>query len=552
MYRYDDFDRAFLEERVAQFRDQVARRLAGDLNEDEFKPLRLMNGLYLQLHAYMLRIAIPYGTLSSLQMRRLAEVAQRWDRGYGHFTTRQNIQLNWIRLEDAPDIIAALAEVDMHGIQTSGNCIRNVTADQYAGVAADEIEDPRIWAEILRQWSTNHPEFSFLPRKFKIAVTGAELDRAAIRVHDIGLRMCRAPDGSTGFEVVVGGGLGRTPLIGKTIRDFLPKDDLLGYLEAVMRVYNALGRRDNLYKARVKILVHDIGAERMAAMVDEEFQAIQAEGGVALDPVLVARIQDHFAPPAYAPAPEGPPEVLALERADPAFARWRATNTAAHREPGYVIVNLSLKPHGRPPGDATSGEMRAVADMADRWSLGEIRVAHEQNLVLPHVRQADLPDLWRAAAAIGFATPNIGHLTDIIACPGMDYCALATARSIPIAERLADRFKNLDRLHDIGPFRINISGCINACGHHHVGHVGLLGVDKNGEEFYQITLGGSAEEDTAIGRIVGPAVSSADVVDAIERLVETYVDIREAGETFLETCRRVGNAPFKESIYAAA
>jgi sulfite reductase (NADPH) hemoprotein beta-component len=552
MYRYDDFDRAFLAERTAQFRDQVARRLSGDLSEDEFKPLRLMNGLYLQLHAYMLRIAVPYGTLSAVQMRRLADVAERWDRGYGHFTTRQNIQLNWIRLEDAPDIMAALAEVDMHGIQTSGNCIRNVTADQYAGVAADEIEDPRVWAEILRQWSTNHPEFSFLPRKFKIAVTGAEFDRAAIRVHDIGLRMRRGPGGAVGFEVVVGGGLGRTPLVGRTICDFLPKDDLLGYLEAVMRVYNALGRRDNLYKSRIKILVHDVGAEEMGRMVAAEFEAIQAEGGVALDPDLVRRIQDHFAPPAYAPAPEAPADVAALERSDPAFARWLSANTAAHREPGYAIVNLSLKPHGRPPGDATADEMRAVADMAERWSLGEVRVAHEQNLVLPHVRRADLPAVWRAAVAIGFATPNIGLLTDIIACPGLDYCALATARSIPIAERLADRFRDLDRLHDIGPFRVNISGCINACGHHHVGHVGLLGVDKNGEEFYQITLGGSSEADTAIGRIVGPAVSSADVVDAIERLVDTYVAIRDQGETFLDTCRRVGNAPFKESIYAAA
>ncbi len=552
MYRYDEFDRAFLAERTAQFRDQVARRLAGDLSEDEFKPLRLMNGLYLQLHAYMLRIAIPYGTLSSAQMRRLAEVARRWDRGYGHFTTRQNLQLNWIRLEDAPDVMEALADVDMHGIQTSGNCIRNVTADQYAGVAADEIEDPRIWAEIIRQWSTLHPEFTFLPRKFKIAVTGAELDRAAIRVHDIGLRMRPGRDGGAGFEVVVGGGLGRTPLVGKTIREFLPKDDLLAYLEAVMRVYNALGRRDNIYKARIKILVHDLGAERMAAMVEEEFASVQKEGGVALDPDLVARIRAHFAPPDYAPAPHEPPEVLALERADPAFARWRRTNTARHREPGYAIVNLSLKPHGRPPGDATTDEMMAVADIADRWSLGEIRVAHEQNLVLPHVRQADLPELWKAVAAIGFATPNIGYLTDIIACPGLDYCALATARSIPIAERLADRFRDLDRLHDIGPFRINISGCINACGHHHVGHVGLLGVDKNGEEFYQITLGGSAEEDTAIGRIIGPAVSSAEVVDAIERIVETYVDLRQPGETFLDTCRRVGNAPFKDRIYVAA
>lgn len=381
---------------------------------------------------------------------------------------------------------------------------------------------------------------------------GAEFDRAAIRVHDIGLRMRRDPGGAAGFEVVVGGGLGRTPLVGRTIRDFLPKDDLLGYLEAVMRVYNALGRRDNLYKSRIKILVHDVGAEEMGRLVDAEFRAIQADGGVALDPDLVRRIQDHFAPPAYASAPADPDAVRALERADPAFARWVATNTAAHREPGHAIVNLSLKPHGRPPGDATAAEMRAVADMAERWSLGEIRVAHEQNLVLPHVRRADLPAVWRAAQEIGFATPNIGLLTDIIACPGLDYCALATARSIPVAERLADRFRDLDRLHAIGPFRINISGCINACGHHHVGHVGLLGVDKNGEEFYQITLGGNSDNDTAIGRIVGPAVSSAEVVDAIERLVETYVAIREEGETFLETCRRVGNGPFKESIYAAA
>ncbi|MGE0714542.1 MAG: nitrite/sulfite reductase [Alphaproteobacteria bacterium] len=552
MYRYDDFDRGFIAERVAQFRDQVARRLAGDLSEDEFKPLRLMNGLYLQLHAYMLRIAIPYGTLSSTQMRKLAEVARRWDRGFGHFTTRQNIQLNWIRLEDAPDAIAALAEVDMHAIQTSGNCIRNVTADQYAGVAADEIEDPRIWAEIIRQWSTLHPEFTFLPRKFKIAVTGAELDRAAIRVHDIGLRLRRDDRGAVGFEVVVGGGLGRTPLIGKTIREFLPKDDLLAYLEAVMRVYNALGRRDNIYKARIKILVHDIGAEKMAEMVEEELAAVKAEGMPALDPDLVANIRGHFAPPAYAPAPEAPPEVALLERVDREFARWRRTNTAPHREPGYVIVNLSLKPVGRPPGDASADEMDAVADLADRFSLGELRVAHEQNLVLPHVRQQDLPALWAAAKAIGFATPNIGYLTDIIACPGMDYCALATARSIPVAQRISERFRDLDRLHDIGGLRLNISGCINACGHHHVGHIGLLGVDKNGEEFYQITVGGSAEEETAIGRIIGPAVSSEDVVDAVERLVEAYVEMRGPGEPFLDAWRRLGPAPFKERVYAAA
>jgi len=551
VYRYDAFDRAFLAERVAEFRDQVARRLAGELTEEQFKPLRLMNGLYLQLHAYMLRVAIPYGTLSSIQLRRLAEIARRWDRGYGHFTTRQNIQFNWIRLADAPDILAALAEVDMHAIQTSGNCIRNVTADQYAGVAADEIEDPRVWAEIIRQWSTLHPEFSFLPRKFKIAVTAAEEDRAAIRVHDIGLRLRRDDAGRVGFEVVVGGGLGRTPLVGRTVRDFLPKDDLLAYLEAVLRVYNALGRRDNIYKARVKILLHDLGTDEVRRMVEAEFADILAEGRIALDPALVAAIVEQFRPPDYPPAPVDPPELAALERAEPAFARWRQTNTAPHRVPGRAIVNLSLKPLGRPPGDAGADEMDAVADIAERWSMGEIRVAHEQNLVLPHVRVADLPAVWRAADAIGFATPNIGRLSDIIACPGLDYCSLATARSIPVAERLAERFRDLDRLHDIGPMRINISGCINACGHHHVGHVGLLGVDKNGEEFYQITLGGDAGLDTAIGRIVGPAVSSDGVVDAVERLVDAYLDHRDAGETFLDTYRRLGAAPFKERIYAA-
>ncbi|MGE0723386.1 MAG: nitrite/sulfite reductase, partial [Alphaproteobacteria bacterium] len=546
MYRYDAFDRAFLQERTAQFRDQVARRLAGDLTEDEFKPLRLMNGLYLQLHAYMLRVAIPYGTLSSGQMRALADVARRFDRGYGHFTTRQNIQFNWLRLDQAPDAIARLAEADMHGIQTSGNCIRNVTADQYAGVAAGEIEDPRIWAEIIRQWSTLHPEFSFLPRKFKIAITGSPHDRAAVRVHDIGLRMHRDAGGEVGFEVIVGGGLGRTPLIGKTIRAFLPRAELLAYLEAILRVYNALGRRDNIYKARIKILVHDVGAEAMAAMVEDEYALVRNENLLALGPATIAAIAAHFAPPAYVPAPVDPPAVRALSFEDAAFARWRATNTVRHREAGYVIVNLSLKPEGRPPGDASAAEMEAVADMAERFSLGEIRVAHEQNLVLPHVREEDLPAVWRAAQAIGFATPNIGRLTDIIACPGLDYCALATARSIPIAERLSRRFADLDRLHDIGPLQLNISGCINACGHHHVGHIGLLGVDKGGEEFYQVTIGGSPGEDAAIGGIIGPAVSSADVVDTIERLVETYLDRRGAGETFLDTYRRIGARPFKE------
>ncbi|MCW5772105.1 MAG: nitrite/sulfite reductase [Rhodospirillaceae bacterium] len=551
MYRYDKIDRTFVAERVAQFRDQVRRRLAGALSEDEFKPLRLMNGLYLQLHAYMLRVAIPYGTLSSRQLRMLAHIARRYDRGYGHFTTRQNIQFNWIKLEEAPDILADLAAVEMHALQTSGNCIRNVTADHWAGAAPDEIEDPRIWSEIIRQWSSLHPEFSFLPRKFKIAVTGAPNDRAAVRVHDIGLRMLRNEAGEAGFEVIVGGGLGRTPMIGKTIRSFLPKRHLLSYLEAVLRVYNAYGRRDNLYKSRIKILVHEVGAAELARRVEEEWAQIR-DGALDVPAEVVAGIAEHFKPPAFEPQPALAREVEALAAADPAFARWLAANVAPHREPGHAIVALSLKPEGKPPGDATAAQMNAVADLADSYSYGEIRVSHEQNLILPHVPRAELPVLWRALTALNLATPNAGKLTDIICCPGLDYCSLANARSIPVSQRLSQRFADIARVHEIGELKIKMSGCINACGHHHVGHIGLLGVDKNGEEFYQITLGGSAENDAAIGAIVGPAVSSERVVDAVENLIGTYLERRAQGERFLDTYRRIGAEPFKERLNAAA
>jgi sulfite reductase (NADPH) hemoprotein beta-component len=551
MYTYDEHDRTFVAERVAQFRDQVNRRLAGELTEEQFKPLRLTNGLYLQLHAYMLRVAIPYGTLSSKQMRMLAHIARRYDRGYGHFTTRQNIQFNWIKLEDAPDALADLASVEMHALQTSGNCIRNTTADQWAGVAVDEIEDPRVWCEIIRQWSSVHPEFTFLPRKFKIAVTGSPHDRAAVRVHDIGLRLHRNKEGEVGFEVIVGGGLGRTPMIGKTIREFLPKRHLLSYLEAVLRAYNLAGRRDNLYKARIKILVHEIGTEEMRRRVEAEWAVIR-DGALELPAETIAAISSHFAPPAYEPQPALDLAVERLRLENAAFARWLKTNVAPHREAGYAIVNLSLKPEGAPPGDASAAQMEAVADLAEAYSLEEIRVSHEQNLVLPHVKRADLPELWRKLEAIDLATPNLGLVSDIIACPGLDYCALANARSIPVAQQITRRFADLKRQHDIGELKIKISGCINACGHHHVGHIGLLGVDKNGEEFYQITLGGDGTETTSLGRIIGPAVPIDDVVDAVENLVETYLATRRPGERFVDTYRRLGDAPFKERLYAAA
>ncbi len=550
MYRYDEFDHTLVTERVHQFRDQVERRLSGELTEDQFKPLRLMNGLYLQLHAYMLRVAVPYGTLSSTQMRKLAYIARRYDKGYGHFTTRQNIQFNWPKLEETPDILAELAEVEMHAIQTSGNCIRNTTSDQFAGAAADEIEDPRVYCEIIRQWSTLHPEFTFLPRKFKIAVTGADHDRAAVRVHDIGLQMCRNEAGEVGFEVIVGGGLGRTPVIGQTIREFLPKQHLLSYLEAILRVYNQLGRRDNLYKARIKILVRSEGIENFKRLVEEEWSHIK-DSALQLPEDEIARIETYFAPPRYECLDDTVREFEVKRFEDRDFASWVRTNVTAHKEPGYAVATISLKPTGKPPGDASAWQMDAIADLAESYSFSEIRVTHEQNLVLPNVKKADLYALWQSLRDVELATPNAGLLSDMIACPGLDYCNLANARSIPVAQRISERFSDLERQHDIGSLKIKISGCINACGHHHVGHIGLLGVDKKGEEFYQITLGGSADENTAIGKIVGPAFSYDDVVDAVEKIVDTYLNIRSEDEEFSDTFRRVGLTPFKETLYAA-
>ena len=550
MYRYDEFDRTLVDERVAQFREQVARRHTGELSEDEFRPLRLMNGLYLQLHAYMLRVAVPYGTLSSRQMRQLAHIARRYDKGYGHFTTRQNIQYNWIKLEEAPDILADLAAVEMHAIQTSGNCIRNVTADHFAGAAADEIEDPRVTAEVIRQWSTLHPEFSFLPRKFKVAVTGATEDRAAIKVHDIGLQMCRDGRGRVGFKVVVGGGLGRTPIIGKTIREFLPKRHLLSYLEAILRVYNEEGRRDNIYKARIKILVNDLGAEKFAEKVEAEWRELK-DLEVDLPVGEFRRIETYFAPPAFETLPDTDRGFEAKRFEDRNFARWVANNVAAHKVPGYAIVTISLKPEGGVPGDASAAQMEAVADLAERYSFDEVRVSHEQNLVLAHVRKADLYAVWQGLVDADLASANAGLVSDIIACPGLDYCNLANARSIPVAQRISNRFADIQRQQSIGGLKIKISGCINACGHHHVGHIGILGVDKKGEEFYQITLGGSADENAALGRIVGPAFSGDTVIDAVETIVDTYVGLRQDSEAFNDTLARVGFEPFKEKLYAA-
>ncbi|HEY6980652.1 nitrite/sulfite reductase [Reyranella sp.] len=550
-YRYDEYDRRLVGERVEQFRDQVRRRLAGELTEEQFKPLRLTNGLYLQLHAYMLRIAIPYGTLSSRQLRKLAEISRKYDRGYGHFTTRQNLQLHWIKLEQAPDAIAALAEVDMHSIQTSGNCVRNTTADHFAGAAVDEIEDPRVWCEIVRQWSTLHPEFSFLPRKFKIAITGSPNDRAAVRVHDIGLRLWRNDQGEVGFEVIVGGGLGRTPMIGKTLREFLPKDELLAYLEATLRVYNRYGRRDNLFKARIKILVHEIGAEKMCEEVEAEYESMK-DSALRLAPETIEAIAGQFAPPPLQPGRTRVPEVEALKLEDRNFALWLKSNVAPHRVPGHAIVTASLKPAGAPPGDASAAQMEGVADIADAYSQSEIRVSHEQNLVLPHVAIEDLPAVYRALDRLGFAEANVGKITDIIACPGLDYCALANARSIPVAQRISRHFAALSRQHDIGDLKIKISGCINACGHHHVGHIGILGVDKNGIELYQISLGGDVDFGrTALGTILGPAVPAEKIVDAVDALVATYLEARSAGERFVDTYRRLGVQPFKDRVYAA-
>ncbi len=549
MYVYDEFDRTFIAERAAQFRDQVARRLSGELTEDEFKPLRLMNGVYLQLHAYMLRIAIPYGTLSSKQLRKLAHVARVYDRGYGHFTTRQNLQLNWIKLSDMPEVLEVLAEAGIHTIQTSGNCIRNTTTDQWGGAGPDEIEDPRFWAEIVRQWSTLHPEFSFLPRKFKIAITGSPHDRAAIKIHDIGLRMITNAGDETGFEVSVGGGLGRTPFIAKVIRNFLPKQDLLSYLEAILRVYNTHGRRDNIYKARIKILVHDLGVQRFAAEVEEEWSRIK-DGYLKLDPAFVADTRSRFIYPQYEDLDDDPGALRRVLATDAEFALWHQNSVSRHKTPGYAIVTLSLKPPGKPPGDVTSGQMEAIAGLADEYSCGEIRVGHEQNLALPHVRQEDLPELWRKLDELGVATPNVNLVTDIICCPGLDYCSLANARSIPVAMEIARRFEQIDKARSIGRLHINISGCINACGHHHVGHIGLLGVEKNDKEFYQITLGGKADEDARLGQLLGPAIPYEDVVDTVERVVNRYLELRlNEGELFIDTVKRLGVAPFKETLH---
>ena len=549
MYEYTEFDRAFLAERNAQFRAQVARRLDGSLTEDEFKPLRLMNGLYLQLHAYMLRVAIPYGTLNSAQMRQLALLAEKWDKGYGHFTTRQNIQYNWPKLSDVPDMLDALAEVGLHAIQTSGNTIRNVTADHFAGAAADELADPRPVAELIRQWSTDHPEFQFLPRKFKIAITGSPNDRAVTRAHDIGLRMV-ARDGEAGFEVIVGGGLGRTPMIGQVIRDFLPRADLLPYLEAIVSVYNLLGRRDNKYKARIKITVHENGIDTIRDLVEERFATLRAAFNGA-DQALLAQIEPQFAPPAFA-ARDTHPFDIAYQN-DPVFRSWADTNLSAHRRADHAIVSISLKAHGATPGDATAGQMRLMADLAARYAYDELRISHEQNVILPHVARADLPALHAALKSAGLGTANIGLISDIIACPGMDYCALATARSIPIAQEIATHFEALKLEHDIGPLKIKISGCINACGHHHVGHIGILGLDRAGVENYQITLGGDGTEDAVIGERAGPGFAAEDLLPAIERLIRAYLALREdASETFLQTYRRLGVAPFKAALYPEA
>ncbi|WP_440468152.1 nitrite/sulfite reductase [Pseudomonas sp. YH-1] len=550
MYRYDDYDRALVRERVAQFRDQVQRRLSDELSEEEFLPLRLQNGLYLQKHAYMLRVAIPYGTLSSGQMRILAWIAREHDRGYGHFTTRQNIQFNWVELARVPDILERLADVEMHAIQTSGNCVRNITTEAFAGVAADEFLDPRPLAEILRQWSTVNPEFLFLPRKFKIALCAAEEDRAAVMMHDIGLYLRRAEDGELRLKVLVGGGLGRTPMLGQVIRDDLPWWHLLSYVEAILRVYNRHGRRDNKYKARIKILVKALGIEAFSREVEEEWQHLRdGEAQLTLDEYQ--RVAAAFDPPVYAPSDD-----LAFGTAlaaDAAFARWVSRNVRPHRVPGYASVVLSTKPGAEaPPGDATAEQMERVADWAERFGFGEIRVAHEQNLVLPDVRKADLHALWREACAAGLGTPNQGLLTDIIACPGGDFCALANAKSIPIAQGIQQRFEDLDYLHDLGDLSLNISGCMNACGHHHIGNIGILGVDKNGSEWYQITLGGAQGTKSALGKVIGPSFSAAEVPDVIEALVQTYVEQRGAGERFVETVERIGLEPFKARVYRQA
>jgi sulfite reductase (NADPH) hemoprotein beta-component len=550
MYQYDTIDKEFVADRAAEFREQVSRRLAGEITEDQFKPIRLLNGLYLQLHAYMLRIAIPYGSLNARKLRKLAYIARTYDKGYGHFTTRTNLQLHWIKLKDAPEILDHLAEVEMHSMQTSGNTIRNVTADPYAGATADELDDPRVWAEVIRQWSTVHPEFSFLPRKFKIAVTAAAKDRAATKIYDIGLAMRRGRGGELGFEVMVGGGLGRTPYLGPTIREFLPTRHLLSYLQAILRVYNRHGRRDNIWKARIKVLVATLGAEEFARQVEAEWEKTQKDV-VDLPDTELARIRGGFTP-LFAKLPPRSEPFEAAKATDPAFARWARNNVHPHKQPGYAIVDVSLKKPGETPGDMSWEQMEIVADLAERFSLDDVRVHYTQNLILPHVREDDLPAVYQALKGAGLATPNMDLVTDIIACPGLDYCALANARAIPIAQQIANRFTDDEKAEAVGELKIKISGCINACGHHHVGHIGILGVDKKGEEFYQVTLGGSGAEDASLGQMLGPALPADRVAEAVEQMVEVYLRERKDGERFLDTYRRTGVAPFKEAVYADA
>ena len=543
MYKYDEYDQAIVDQRVDEFRDQVRRRLSGELTEDQFKPLRLMNGLYLQLHAYMLRVAVPYGTLDGRQMRMLGHIARKYDRGYGHFTTRQNIQFNWIQLDQTPDILQELATVEMHAIQTSGNCIRNISSDQFAGAAADEVADPRPWAELIRQWSTFHPEFTYLPRKFKICVIAADEDRAAMRLHDIGIGL-HVRDGELGAKIYVGGGMGRTPMISHEIRDFVPADDLMSYLEACLRVYNRYGRRDNIYKARIKILLHEIGPDEYRRQVEEEFAAVK---GLGLDPprAELERITSHFGAPDFDTNAS-----TELDRSDPDFAVWLDQNVKAHKQPGYAIVNISLKPIGGIPGDASADQIDVMADLGTRYSFDELRVTHAQNIVLPHVRIADLHAVWSALNDAGLAEANLDLISDIIACPGLDYCSLANARSIPLAQKIATRFGSLDRQRDLGELKLKISGCINACGHHHAGHIGILGVDKKGEEAYQLLLGGSGAEDASLAKILGPGFDENGIVAAVDKLIAFYRTTRsDPSERFLDTYRRLGPAPFKEAVY---
>jgi sulfite reductase (NADPH) hemoprotein beta-component len=549
MYRYDQFDHQITAERVAQFRDQVRRRLSGELTEDEFRILRLQNGLYMQIHAYMLRIAVPYGLLSAAQVRMLAHIARKYDRGYGHFTTRQNIQFNWLKLQDAPDALADLASVEMHANQTSGNCIRNITSDEFAGVARDELVDPRPYAEILRQWSTFHPEFAYLPRKFKIAITGAEQDRAAIAVHDIGLAVVKNAQGEIGFRVLVGGGLGRTPVIGTEISAFVPWQHAITYLESIVRVYNEYGRRDNMFKARIKILVKALGIEEFKRQVEADWQFTK-DGPCTITVEELNRVAAYFIAPAYEQLPEGNAAVTALQRDNKAFANWVQRNVKPHKVPGYAAALLSLKKTGIAPGDATAEQMDAAAELAERFSFGELRITHMQNLVLADVRQSDLIALWQAAKALGMATPNIGLLTDIICCPGGDFCSLANARSIPLAKAIAERFDNLDFQHDIGEIELNMSGCMNACGHHHVGHIGILGVDKDGDEWNQVSIGGAQGNTASLGKVIGRAFTFVQIPEVIARLLQVYVRERFADERFIDTVRRIGHDPFKEYVYA--